>query len=90
MFARPSPVDHGDCPRGREVYQAVKLPILGGGGILNCTDALEFILVGATAVSVGTGNFVNPSIARDLVEDIEKYLLSHGLKSLEELRGAAH
>ncbi|NLX02047.1 MAG: dihydroorotate dehydrogenase [Syntrophomonadaceae bacterium] len=73
-----------------QVYQAVKLPILGGGGILNCTDALEFILVGATAVSVGTGNFVNPCIARELVEDMEKYLLSHGLKSLEELRGAAH
>jgi dihydroorotate dehydrogenase (NAD+) catalytic subunit len=73
-----------------QVYQAVKLPILGGGGILNCTDALEFILVGATAVSVGTGNFVNPCIARDLVEDMEKYLLAHGLKSLEELRGAAH
>ncbi|MBP8819865.1 MAG: dihydroorotate dehydrogenase [Syntrophomonadaceae bacterium] len=73
-----------------QVYQAVKLPILGGGGILNCTDALEFILVGATAVSVGTGNFVNPCIARELVEDMEKYLLSHGLKSLEELRGAVH
>jgi dihydroorotate dehydrogenase (NAD+) catalytic subunit len=73
-----------------QVYQAVKLPILGGGGILNYIDALEFILVGATAVSVGTGNFVNPCIARELVEDIEKYLLAHNIKSLEELRGAAH
>lgn len=73
-----------------QVYQAVKLPILGGGGIISYTDALEFILVGATAVSVGTGNFVNPCIARDLVEDMEKYLLVNGLRSIEELRGAAH
>lgn len=72
-----------------QVHKAVKLPILGGGGIMNCTDALEFILVGASALSIGTGNFVNPCLAHDLVQDLKKYFIAHNIKSMEELRGAA-
>lgn len=72
-----------------QVYKAVNLPILGGGGIMNYTDALEFIMVGASAVSIGTGIFVNPCLASDLVRDLKKYCRDNGIKSLEELRGAA-
>ncbi len=72
-----------------QVYKAVKLPILGGGGIMNYIDALEFIMVGASAVSVGTGNFVNPCLARDLVWDLKKYCIANNIKSIEEIRGAA-
>jgi dihydroorotate dehydrogenase (NAD+) catalytic subunit len=72
-----------------QVYKAVDLPILGGGGIMNYTDALEFIMVGASAVSIGTGIFVNPRLARELVDDLIDYFTANGIKNIEEIRGAA-
>ncbi|MEN6349183.1 MAG: dihydroorotate dehydrogenase [Syntrophomonas sp.] len=72
-----------------QVYKEVDLPILGGGGIMNHRDALEFIMAGATAVSIGTGNFVNPRIAFDVAEGLKSYLQEHGIKSIKELVGAA-
>lgn len=72
-----------------QVYKEVDLPILGGGGISNTRDALEFILVGASAVSIGTGNFVNPSLAQEIAQGLEKYLLEQGLLSIHDLVGAA-
>lgn len=72
-----------------QVYKAVDLPILGGGGIMNATDALEFIMAGASAVSIGTGNFVSPRLAEEIVQGLAKYLQEEGLHSIDELVGIA-
>lgn len=75
----------------RMVYQvanAVNLPIIGMGGIRNTEDALELILAGATAVSVGTANFVNPMVTMEIVEGIEQYMQMHGVADINELIGA--
>lgn len=75
----------------RMVYQtaqAVKLPIIGMGGIASAEDALEFILAGATAVAVGTANFRNPRAAQDVAEGIEAYMDQTGVKDIRELIGA--
>lgn len=71
-----------------QVYKAVNISILGGGGIMNYEDALEFIMAGASAVSIGTGNFVYPTIARDVAIGIENYLQENSI-SLKELVGIA-
>lgn len=73
-----------------QVYQAVSLPIIGMGGIINAEDALEFILAGATAVAVGTANFVNPRATADVIEGLEKFLVDEGIADISELVGAAH
>ncbi len=76
----------------RMVYQVAKevdVPILGMGGIMNYSDALEFILAGATAVSIGTGNFVDPGISRRIIGDLEQYLEKNGIYDIQELIGAA-
>ena len=65
------------------------MPILGMGGIMTAGDALEFILAGATAVAVGTGNFVNPRATLDVVEGIEQYMSKHGFTEISELVGLA-
>ena len=75
----------------RMVYQAaqaVKLPIIGMGGICNGEDALEFILAGATAVAVGTANFHNPYATVQTVEGIRRYMERYGVKDMKELIGA--
>jgi len=72
-----------------QVYREVDLPILGGGGIISFTDALEFMMVGATAVSIGTGNFVNPRLATDIVEGLKDYMQQNGIKKVGEIVGAA-
>ena len=72
-----------------QVYKAVDIPILGGGGIMNTEDALEFIMVGATAISIGTGLFVNPRAPQDIIDGLEEYMMENNLTSLEEIRGAA-
>ncbi len=75
----------------RMVYQvanAVKLPIIGMGGIQNTEDALELMLAGATAVSVGTANFANPKVTMEIVDGIEQYLQMHGVADINELIGA--
>lgn len=71
-----------------QVYKAVNIPILGGGGIMNHEDALEFFMVGASAISIGTGNFVHPTIAVDIIEGIKDYLIENELP-LKELIGIA-
>ena len=74
----------------RMVYQvanAVKLPIIGMGGIASAEDALEFILAGATAVSVGTANFHNPRTTLEVIDGIEKYMLSKGVDDINNLIG---
>lgn len=74
----------------RMVYQvasAVDVPIVGMGGISTAEDALEFIMAGATMVSVGTANFANPMVTLDIINGIEKFMEEKGIKSLDEIRG---
>ena len=70
-----------------QVTQAVNIPIIGMGGIRNAEDALEFIMAGATAGSVGTANFNNPKATIDVIEGIEAFMKEHGIESLDEIRG---
>ena len=77
----------------RMVYQsanAVKIPIIGMGGIMKPEDAIEFILAGATAVSVGTANFTNPRITEEIVMGIEDYMMKYGVTNIKDLVGAVH
>ena len=77
----------------RMVYQtaqAVKVPIIGMGGIATFEDALEFILAGATGVSVGTANFRNPRASQEIAEGITRYLEEHHIADIQELIGAVH
>lgn len=74
----------------RMVHQAakvVKIPICGLGGILNATDVIEFIMVGASLVQIGTANFIKPDIAYDIIRDLEELLDRENIKSLDEIRG---
>lgn len=75
----------------RMVYQAanaVKLPIIGMGGISTAEDAIEFLLAGATAVSVGTANFFNPYATVEIADGIEDYMRTYGVEDINELIGA--
>jgi dihydroorotate dehydrogenase (NAD+) catalytic subunit len=74
----------------RMVYQvanAVKIPIIGMGGIMNGEDALEFIMAGATAVAVGTANFINPTATIDVMKGIEDYMKKYHIEDIHELIG---
>ena len=74
----------------RMVYQtanAIKLPIIGMGGIASAEDALEFILAGATGVSVGTANFYNPYTTKEVVDGIEAYMKQHQVENISDLIG---
>jgi len=71
-----------------QVARAVKLPIVGIGGIMTARDALEFIIAGASAVQVGTANFVNPRCTMQIIEGIAEYLRTNGLATLRELVGS--
>ena len=73
-----------------QVAQAVNLPLIGMGGIASANDAIEMILAGATAVSVGTANFVDPCTTIKVVEGIESYMRKYGVKDIKELVGAVH
>ncbi|NLS44513.1 MAG: dihydroorotate dehydrogenase [Firmicutes bacterium] len=72
-----------------QVYKAVRIPILGGGGIISPKDAIEFLLAGASAVTVGTGTFVNPKLAIEIKSGIIDYMAQNGYKCLHEVIGAA-
>lgn len=71
-----------------QVYNAVGIPIIGMGGIMNGEDAVEFCIAGAAAVAVGTANFINPRASLDVVEGITEYLEQHGMRSITELVGS--
>lgn len=73
-----------------EVARAVRIPIIGQGGIESARDALEFILAGASAVSIGTGNFTDPRVPLKVADGIERYLVTRGLASVAELVGRAN
>ena len=71
-----------------QTAQAVKVPIIGMGGIASATDAIEFLLAGASAVEVGTYNFVDPSVTTQIVDGIEDYMRRHGFTDIQDLIGA--
>lgn len=76
----------------RMVYQvcgAVNVPVIGLGGILTGADALEFIMAGATAVQVGTANFMNPRACETITDEIAAWMEAHGVETLDEIRGCA-
>lgn len=70
-----------------QVAQRVAIPVIGIGGIDNAEDALEFIVAGATAVQVGTANFINPRVSEEVVEGISDYVLQEKLPSIRDLIG---
>ena len=71
-----------------QVANAVKIPVIGMGGVTTAEDALEFILAGATGVAVGTANFVNPMATIDVIDGIQSYMEKYGVKDIHELIGA--
>ena len=73
-----------------QVYDAVKIPIVGMGGIATAEDVLEMMLAGATAVEVGAANLVNPFASRDIINDLPRVMEKYGVKSLTDIIGAAH
>jgi len=73
-----------------QVYEKVKIPVIGLGGIASLEDMLEFIMAGASAVSVGTMNMVDPGVSASLVGQLESYMAAEKIGSLDELVGAAH
>ena len=73
-----------------QTYQAVNIPIIGMGGIMNAKDAIEMILAGATAVSVGTANFTDPRAAEKVVDGIEQYMKQYNVADIKDLVGAVH
>ncbi len=73
-----------------QVYKAVNVPVIGLGGIMNERDAIEFLLAGASAVEIGTANFVDPAVSVRVAEGINEWLDRHGCKSVTEIVGAAN
>jgi dihydroorotate dehydrogenase (NAD+) catalytic subunit len=71
-----------------QVYNAVKIPVMGMGGIMNATDAIEFMVAGASAVQVGTAIFIDPTIPKQIVDGITSYMERHKIHSVNELIGS--
>ena len=71
-----------------QTAKAVKIPVIGLGGICSATDAIEFLLAGASAVQIGTANFIDPSISEKVIDGIEEYLNRHGFASVQDIIGA--
>ena len=73
-----------------QVYEAVKLPIIGMGGVSCAEDVIEMMLAGATAVQVGAANLVNPMVCSDIIDDLPRVMQKYGITSLSDIIGAAH
>jgi len=71
-----------------QVAKAVKIPVVGMGGIMNARDAIEFLLAGASAIQVGTANFIDPTVTIKILEGIEEYLIRHKYNSVNDIIGA--
>lgn len=70
-----------------QVAHSVNVPVIGLGGIMNTDDALEFIMAGATAIQVGTANFINPNIGVEIAEGLDRYCKENNLENICEIRG---
>ena len=71
-----------------QVAKAVKIPVIGLGGICNATDAIEFIMAGASAIQIGTANFLDPTVTIKVRDGINQWLDNHGVKDIKEIVGA--
>jgi len=71
-----------------EVAQKVKVPVIGMGGIMTARDAIEFLIAGASAVAVGTANFVDPAVSAEIARGIEAYCKEHKIRDIKELVGS--
>ena len=71
-----------------EVHQAVQIPILGMGGIMSAEDAIEFIMVGASAIQIGTANLINPKTGVEVIHGIKRYLIQNKINRIQKLIGA--
>jgi dihydroorotate dehydrogenase (NAD+) catalytic subunit len=70
-----------------QVVQVSRVPVIGLGGIVSLEDALEFLIVGAKAIQVGTANFINPPVTLEIIEGLENYLRQRGLEDINEIIG---
>lgn len=73
-----------------QVAKAVKIPVVGLGGIMNTTDAIEFMMAGATAIEIGTANFIDPAITVKVIDGMNEWLDAHGVKDVHEIIGCLH
>jgi dihydroorotate dehydrogenase (NAD+) catalytic subunit len=73
-----------------QVYDAVKIPIVGMGGVSTAEDVIEFMMAGATAVEVGAANLVNPYACRDIIADLPRVMEKYKIENLTDIIGAAH
>ena len=71
-----------------QVAKAVKIPVIGLGGIMNGRDAIEFLLAGASAIQIGTANFIDPAICEKVIKEIDEYLTRHHYSSVRDIIGA--
>jgi dihydroorotate dehydrogenase (NAD+) catalytic subunit len=70
-----------------QVAKSVHIPVIGLGGISTATDAIEFLMAGATAIEIGTANFLDPAVTKKVKDGIDQWLDSHGCKSVQEIIG---
>jgi dihydroorotate dehydrogenase (NAD+) catalytic subunit len=73
-----------------QVYQKVKIPIVGLGGIMNAEDAIEYLLAGATAIQIGTANLIDPTVGIEVIKGIKEYMERKNIKNMQALIGKAH
>ncbi len=73
-----------------QVSQAVKIPVVGMGGVSTANDVIEYIMAGATAVEVGAANLVNPYACKEIVEELPAVMAKYGIKNLNDIKGCAH
>jgi dihydroorotate dehydrogenase (NAD+) catalytic subunit len=71
-----------------EVKQKIKIPIIGMGGIMDVESALEFIIAGATAISIGTGNLINPKVSSEIINGFKGYLIKNKINDINQLIGS--
>ena len=71
-----------------EIKRSVEIPIIGIGGIMNWKDVIEFMIVGSSAIQIGTGNFINPKVADEIIKDLENYCANNGIERISELTGS--
>ena len=70
-----------------QVARAVNIPVVGLGGIMNATDAIEFLMAGATAIEIGTANFIDPTTTIRVIDGMNEWLDNHGVKDVHEIIG---
>ena len=70
-----------------QVAKAVKIPVVGLGGIMNATDAIEFMMAGATAIEIGTANFIDPAVTMKVIDGMNEWLDAHGVADVHDIIG---